>query len=34
VETLKRFSFIVRMDAARKIGLLPPVSLFNYAEFV
>lgn len=34
VETLKRFSFIVRMETARKIGVLPPVSLFNYAEFM
>ena len=34
VETLKRFSFLVRMSAARKFGMLPPVALFNYAEFL
>lgn len=34
VETLQRRAFIVRMDTAKKLGLLPPVALFNYAEFV
>ncbi len=34
VETLQRFSFIVRMATAKKVGALPPVGLFNYVEFV
>src|SRR4051812_11342415 len=31
IETLKRFSFQVRMEAAEKLKLPPPLSLFNYA---
>ncbi len=31
IETLTRYSFIVRMDVAKALGLLPPVSLFNHA---
>jgi putative tryptophan/tyrosine transport system substrate-binding protein len=34
VETLTRFSFQVRMPAARELHLLPPLPLFNYAEFL
>lgn len=34
VETLKRFSFQVRMSAARRLGLLPPMSMLAYAELV
>ena len=33
VETLARFSFVVRVDVARGIDVLPPITLFNYAEF-
>ncbi|MBL8521805.1 MAG: ABC transporter substrate-binding protein [Betaproteobacteria bacterium] len=31
IETLSRYSFIVRMDVAKRLDILPPVSLFNYA---
>ena len=31
IETLSRYSFIVRMDVARQLDMLPPVALFNYA---
>lgn len=31
IETLSRYSFIVRMDVAKQLDVLPPVSLFNYA---
>lgn len=34
VETLKRFSFQIRMSAARRLGLLPPMSMLAYAELV
>jgi len=33
VETLSRFSFIVRVEVARALGALPPVTLLNFAEF-
>lgn len=33
VETLTRFSFVVRVEVARALDFLPPVTLFNYAEF-
>lgn len=33
VETLTRFSFVVRVAVARALDFLPPVTLFNYAEF-
>ncbi len=33
IETLKRFSLIVRMDTARTLGALPPLGLVDYAEF-
>jgi putative ABC transport system substrate-binding protein len=31
IETLTRYSFIVRMEVAKALGALPPVSLFNHA---
>jgi putative ABC transport system substrate-binding protein len=31
IETLTRFSFVVRMDVAKALDILPPVSLFNHA---
>lgn len=31
IETLSRYSFIVRMEVAKQLDMLPPVSLFNYA---
>lgn len=34
VETLARFSFQVQLDSAIKLGLTPPLPMFNYAEFV
>jgi putative ABC transport system substrate-binding protein len=34
VETLKRLSFKVRMDAVEKLNMPPPLSLFNYAEII
>lgn len=32
VDTLSRFSLVVRMDVARELGLPPPLAMFNYAE--
>ncbi len=34
IETLKRFSLIIRMKVARRLGIYPPVSLLNYAEVI
>ncbi|MFO1273993.1 MAG: ABC transporter substrate-binding protein [Rubrivivax sp.] len=34
VETLKRFSYQVRMPAALKLKLPPPLSVLNYAELI
>jgi putative ABC transport system substrate-binding protein len=34
IETLHKRAFMVRMHTAKKLRLLPPISLFNYAEFV
>jgi putative tryptophan/tyrosine transport system substrate-binding protein len=31
IETLSRYSFIVRMEVAKQLDILPPVALFNYA---
>lgn len=31
IETLSRYSFIVRMEVAKQLDVLPPVALFNYA---
>jgi len=33
VETLSRFVFIVRVEVAKALGFLPPITLLNYAEF-
>ena len=33
VETLSRFDFIVRVDVAKALGFLPPITLLNFAEF-
>jgi len=32
VETLARFSFVVRMDVAKALDILPPITIYNYAE--
>ena len=34
VETLKRFSYQIRMSVAEKLKLPPPLPMFNYAEFI
>ena len=34
IETLKRFSYQVRMSAAEKLHLPPPLPMFNYAEII
>jgi putative ABC transport system substrate-binding protein len=34
IETLKRFSYIIRMEVARELKFYPPVSMFNYAEIL
>ncbi len=34
IETLTRFSYQIRMEAAHKLKLLPPLPMFNYAEFI
>jgi len=34
IETLKRFSLIIRMKVARRLGIYPPVGLLNYAEVI
>ena len=34
VETLTRFSLVVRMDVAEALGLPPPLPMFNYAELI
>jgi len=34
VETLKRFSYVIRMDVAKELKFYPPVSMFNYAEIL
>ena len=33
VETLSRFAFIVRVEVAKALDFLPPVTLFNFAQF-
>lgn len=33
VETLSRFVFIVRVEVARALDFLPPITLLNFAEF-
>lgn len=34
VETLKRFSFQIRMESAERLKLPPPLPMFNYAEII
>lgn len=34
VETLKRFSLVIRMDIARQLDFYPPMSMLDYAELV
>jgi putative ABC transport system substrate-binding protein len=34
VESLARFSFQIRMPVARRLGLPPPLAMFNYAEIL
>lgn len=34
IESLKRFSYIIRMDVAKELKFYPPVSMFNYAEIL
>lgn len=34
IETLKRFSYVVRIGVARELRFYPPVSMFNYAEIL
>lgn len=34
ISTLSRFSFMVRMGVAKQIKVLPPLALYNYAEFI
>jgi putative ABC transport system substrate-binding protein len=34
VETLERFSLVIRMDIARRLAFYPPMSLLDYAELV
>lgn len=34
VETLTRFSFQIRMGAAARLSLVPPLPMFNYAELI
>ena len=34
IETLKRFSFQVRMPVAQRLQLPPPLPMFNYAELI
>ena len=33
IETLKRFSLVVRLDTAKQLGVYPPLSLIDQAEF-
>lgn len=34
IETMTRFSYQIRMEAAHELKLLPPLPMFNYAEFI
>ena len=34
IETLKRFSYQIRISAAEKLKLPPPLPMFNYAEII
>nr|WP_242533412.1 ABC transporter substrate-binding protein [Niveibacterium umoris] len=34
IETLSRFSLQISLPVARRLGMLPPLDMFNYAEFI
>lgn len=34
VETLSRFSLLIRMDVARRLNVFPPLSMLDYAELI
>lgn len=34
IETLSRYSFLIRLSVAKQLHLLPPLTMFNSAEFV
>jgi putative ABC transport system substrate-binding protein len=34
VGTLKRFSLIININIAKKLGIYPPIEMLNYAEVV
>jgi putative ABC transport system substrate-binding protein len=34
VETLQRFSYQIRMPAARRLNLPPPLPMLSYAELI
>jgi putative tryptophan/tyrosine transport system substrate-binding protein len=34
IQTLSRFSYQINMEVAHKLKLLPPLPMFNYAEFI
>ncbi|MEI7432160.1 MAG: ABC transporter substrate-binding protein [Betaproteobacteria bacterium] len=34
VETLTRFSLVIRMDVARRLSFYPPISMLDYAELI
>lgn len=34
IETLKRFSYIIRMSVAKKLGIYPPMKILRFAEIV
>ena len=34
IETLKRFSYQIRISVAEKLKLPPPLPMFNYAEIL
>jgi len=34
IETLKRFSFIINMKTARKMGFYPPIAILKFAEVI
>lgn len=33
IETLTRFTYVVRVEVAKALDILPPITLFNYAAF-
>ncbi len=33
IETLRRFAYVVRVNTAQQLGVLPPMALLDYAEF-